>query len=68
MGMNQSRRCYRCKAIVGWNTNLCGHCEYREGNNQSLSENDSGKRKFSLWHIWPSKQQLQLTGKDNRTC
>jgi hypothetical protein len=31
MGIFLSRRCYRCKSIVGWNTNLCSYCQFRSG-------------------------------------
>ncbi|GEM_PF-3113936 len=52
MGMNQSRQCYRCKAIVGWNAGLCTYCKYREGNDSLQSEEDYSERKF--WRLWPS--------------
>ena len=32
MGMNLSRRCFRCKAVLGWDATNCAYCRYREGN------------------------------------
>ncbi len=67
MGMGQSRRCYQCKAIVGWNANLCGHCEYREGRTRPRSKDDHLEQKISLWRMWPSKQRPKTTDQDSRT-
>jgi hypothetical protein len=32
MGMALSRRCFRCKAFVGWQAQHCSYCQYRKGN------------------------------------
>lgn len=68
MGMSQSRRCYQCKSIVGWNANLCSHCEYRQGNEELHSRDDHSEPKFSLWRMWLGKRQPEATGQDNRSC
>ena len=31
MARSLSWQCYRCKGVVGWDTNLCTYCRYREG-------------------------------------
>jgi RNA polymerase subunit RPABC4/transcription elongation factor Spt4 len=35
MGIFLSRRCYRCKSVVGWDAKLCGYCQFRSGNEDS---------------------------------
>lgn len=35
MGIFLSRRRYRCKALVGWNANLCSYCRSRSGKEAS---------------------------------
>jgi hypothetical protein len=37
MGIFLSRRCYRCKSVVGWNANLCSYCQFRSGNEEGRS-------------------------------
>ena len=32
MGISLSRRCFRCKAVIGWDAKHCAYCQYREGN------------------------------------
>ena len=32
MGISLSRRCFRCKAVIGWDAKLCAYCQHREGN------------------------------------
>jgi len=37
MGIFLSRRCYRCKSVVGWSANLCSHYQFRSDNEESRS-------------------------------
>src|SRR3989442_1483130 len=66
MGSSLSWRCFRCKAVNGWDANLCMYCEYREGNDKEQRLSQQLSRSLAVIGVDIGKNSFHVVGLDQR--